>query len=347
MGRGAGGLQARRTGIGADEDRPYLSTRQSGAGLPPIVQPTPGQDEEAAHARGLGARLEIHRANVWRRRPRNGVAAAHRRLVRPAARPHRRAGSSPALKIWRALWGQCKSISRPNGRPTPRATIRHSASAGALRSRATPFGSRARPSAWSSAHGGWGITALRLRWRWLGTRCCCRSTSAAHALATPGGTDGPVFRLARAKTGKAAMARCRSAPSFVLKACLATLPKDLHPSAPIFRTPPFQPAKRWQAASGRYLPRRCARPAFSRCAGSEISRRLSPAPRLPQIRCGRGQGWPGRSRGAGGQDGQLIDKNRGLQDTYLPPSATVVRIADEARTRGRARLRGRTAELDF
>jgi hypothetical protein len=35
-----------------------------------------------------------------------------------------------------------------------------------------------------------------------------------------------------------------------------------------------------------------------------------------------------------------IDQNKELQATYLPNSAAVVRLADEARVRGRARLRG-------
>ena len=35
-----------------------------------------------------------------------------------------------------------------------------------------------------------------------------------------------------------------------------------------------------------------------------------------------------------------IDTNRDLQSTYLPQNATLVRLADHARGRGRSRMRG-------
>jgi hypothetical protein len=38
-----------------------------------------------------------------------------------------------------------------------------------------------------------------------------------------------------------------------------------------------------------------------------------------------------------------IDTNRALQQTYQPHTATLVRIADEARARGRTLMRGANA----
>ena len=163
-----------------------------------------------------------------------------------------------------------------------------------------------------------------------------------------GGTDGPVFRLARAKTGKAAIGTLSRRAERLLKAYLATLPKDVHPSAPIFRTPPFQPAETggkprvgvtYRAdVLGRHF--RVVREATF----SGDRRQLLDFRRSGAVEAKAGQVDPAA---LADKMANSIDKNRGLQDTYLPPSATVVRIADEARTRGRARLRGRTAESDF
>ena len=38
-----------------------------------------------------------------------------------------------------------------------------------------------------------------------------------------------------------------------------------------------------------------------------------------------------------------IDTNRDLQETYQPHTATLVRLADEARVRGRSLMRGKNA----
>ena len=40
-----------------------------------------------------------------------------------------------------------------------------------------------------------------------------------------------------------------------------------------------------------------------------------------------------------GKMANTIDSNKALQDTYLPHTATLVRLADAARVRGRGRLR--------
>jgi hypothetical protein len=41
-----------------------------------------------------------------------------------------------------------------------------------------------------------------------------------------------------------------------------------------------------------------------------------------------------------GKMANSIDNNKELQETYLPRHATLVRLADAARSRGRGRLRG-------
>jgi hypothetical protein len=166
--------------------------------------------------------------------------------------------------------------------------------------------------------------------------------SVAHAL-QDGANDrqGPVFDLARAKTGKAVIATLSRRAQRVLGAYLATLPPNLLPTAPIFYT-------RGSAAGPKGGRPRPPVPYTSDTLGDDF-------------RAVRELEFPGDKRTlmdfrrsgaveakAGGVDpsaladkmGNTIDTNKGLQATYLPPDASVVRMADEARLRGRTRLRG-------
>ncbi|MGB6756159.1 MAG: hypothetical protein WBE71_27305 [Xanthobacteraceae bacterium] len=248
-----------------------------------------------------------------------------------------------ALKIWRALWGVCKTLSRPNGAPY---TARNDPSLGIRRRTPQPRNAiwfegeavRLVKCAWRMNYHGL-ATALAVAWDTMLSPVDVRSLTRAQL---SGDADGPLFQLARAKTGKAAIGTLSRRTERMLKAYLAKLPNDLHPSAPIFRTPPFIP---WVKGGkpragvpyradvlGRHfrIVRETLFPGDRRQLGSDFRR------------SGAVEAKAGHVDPAALADkmANSIDRNKALQSTYLPADARVVRLADEARARGRARLRG-------
>ncbi|HTE78936.1 MAG TPA: hypothetical protein VK653_19675, partial [Xanthobacteraceae bacterium] len=144
------------------------------------------------------------------------------------------------------------------------------------------------------------------------------------------------------KTGKPAIGTLSRRGERVLEAYLTTLPA-LHPTAPIFRTPLFVPG----AAGGK--PRQGV-PYRADVLGRHfriIREQLFPGDRRQLLdfrRSGAVEAKAGQVDPAALADkmANSIDSNKFLQSTYLPADARVVRLADEARARGRARLRGGT-----
>ena len=156
-----------------------------------------------------------------------------------------------------------------------------------------------------------------------------------------GDAQGSLFAVARAKSGKAAIGTLSRRTMRLLNTYSATLPPNLLPSAPIFYTRGGEP-------------------------GSKGGRPWPPVPYTADtlgddFRAVRGKEFPGDKRqlmdfrrsGAveatagevdaaalAGKMANTIDQSKQLQATYLPHNATLVRLADRARTRGRSRLRG-------
>jgi hypothetical protein len=247
-----------------------------------------------------------------------------------------------ALKIWRALWGVCKSICRPNGAPY---TARNDPSLGIRRRTPVPRNAiwfegeavRLVKRAWRSNYHGL-AAALAVAWDTMLSPVDVRSLTRAQL---SGDADGPLFRLARAKTGKAAIGTLSKRTERLLKAYLATLPADLHPSAPIFRTPKFEPGPNGGKP-------RAGVPYRADVLGRHfrIVRELEfPNDRRQLLdfrRSGAVEAKAGQVDPAALADkmANSIDSNKALQSTYLPADARVVRLADEARSRGRKMLRG-------
>jgi hypothetical protein len=152
--------------------------------------------------------------------------------------------------------------------------------------------------------------------------------------------EGPLFSVARAKTGKAAIGTLSKRTWRLLAEYTKTLPPNLLPTAPIFYT-----------RGGK--------------AGPKGGRPRQPAPYTKDtfgddFRVVRAALFPGDTRqiadfrrsggveavagnvdlGAlAGKMANSIDQSRELQETYLPHQAAVVRLADAARGRGRNVLR--------
>ena len=247
-----------------------------------------------------------------------------------------------AMKIWRALWRVVASMrTGAGGKYCERD---HDPSLGIRRE--TPV---ARQAIWFEGEAvrlvkrAWRMnyrglaTALAVAWDTMLSPVDVRSLTRAQL---SGDADGPLFQLARAKTGKAAIGTLSRRTEYLLKTYLAELP-NLHPSAPIFRTPPFVPGESggkpragvpYRAdVLGRHF--RIVREA--EFAGDR--RQLLDFRRSGAVEAKAGQVDPAA---LADKMANSIDSNKFLQSTYLPADARVVRLADEARMRGRNRLRG-------
>lgn len=249
-----------------------------------------------------------------------------------------------ALKIWRALWKVCETLARPDGTPYVK---RKDPSLGIRRRTPQPRQAiwfegeavRLVKQAWRAGYRGLAV-ALAVAWDTMLSPVDVRTLTRAQL---SGDADGPLFQLARAKTGKAVIGTLSPRTAYLLKTYLAELPADLHPSAPIFRTRGFTPGVK----GGKPRP---PVPYTADTLGDDfrdVRSSLFPGDRRQLLdfrRSGAVEAKAGQVDPAALADkmANSIDSNKFLQSTYLPADARVVRLADEARTRGRARLRGNT-----
>jgi hypothetical protein len=155
-----------------------------------------------------------------------------------------------------------------------------------------------------------------------------------------GDAAGPFFSVARAKTGKTAIGTLGKRTQFLLKAYRATLPPNLLPSSPIFYTRGGQPGP----LGGRPRP---PAPYSKDTLGDDFrvvreaefpgdKRKIMDFRRSGAVETLAGEVDPAA---LAAKMANTIDQNKELQATYLPHNATLVRIADAARARGRSRLR--------
>jgi hypothetical protein len=135
---------------------------------------------------------------------------------------------------------------------------------------------------------------------------------------------GSFFELARAKTGKAAIGTLSDRANELITA----LPYALHPDAPIFRTRAGAPYRADSLGKDFRAVRAAIFPGDSRT--------LMDFRRSGAVEATAGDVNPAA---LAGKMANSIDANRELQATYQPHNATLVRLADAARARGRDRLR--------
>jgi integrase len=148
---------------------------------------------------------------------------------------------------------------------------------------------------------------------------------------------GEIFQVDRAKTGKAAIGTLTPETLALLKAYIAGLPFTLHPDTPIFHTRGALPGPK----GGRPRPpapytKDTLSKDFREVRKEGDKRTVGDFRRSGAIEVIAGQG---DAATLAGKMANTIDSNRDLQATYLPNVAQVVRMADQARDRGRVVLR--------
>lgn len=246
------------------------------------------------------------------------------------------------MKIWRALWQQSVAVFKTasgetyGGRdlsigirrktPAPRNAIWTYDEAVRLVKRAWRMGYRGLAA------------ALAVAWDTSLSPVDVRTLTSAQLT---GDAEGPFFSVSRAKTGKAAIGTLGPRTQILLKAYRATLPPNLLPSAPIFYTRGGQPGPK----GGRPRP---PAPYTKDTLGDDFrvvraaefpgdKRKVMDFRRSGAVEAMAGQVDPAA---LAGKMANTIDQNKELQATYLPHSASLVRLADAARTQGRSRLKG-------
>lgn len=238
------------------------------------------------------------------------------------------------IKTWRALWKVASAMRYCVLGQDPSAGIRRQ-------------GQPRRALRWSE---GEVVRLVKVAWRrgFKGLACIIavawdtqlspgdvRTLTAAQRIALPyprpgGGTEiGLAFRVARAKTGAAAIGTLSRRTRALVALYLEELGCELTPEATLFRNTEGTPYPTKD---------RLAR-AFSRLRDRVIPgdrRTIMDTRRSGAVEALAGSVDPGA---LAAKMGNQIDDARALQATYLPVDPALVRAADEARRRGRALLR--------
>lgn len=156
-----------------------------------------------------------------------------------------------------------------------------------------------------------------------------------------GDQEGPLFKLSRTKTGKSAIGTLSKRTIRLLNAYMDSLGFDLHDDAPIFRTPGAAPGPK---GGRRWMPVPYTKDVIAKhfrwVREAEFKgdqRKVSDFRRSGAVEAIAGGVAP---EALAGKMANTIDQNRELQATYLPNVATVVRLVDQGRVKGRSRMRG-------
>jgi hypothetical protein len=240
-----------------------------------------------------------------------------------------------AMKIWRALWRVVATMGYCSRDQDPSLAIRVK-------------GPKARNAFWVEGEavrlvkGAWRLgyhglaAALAVAWDTSLSPIDVVSLTTAKLRYTKGLGDakGALFETGRTKTGKSAIGTLSARTVRLLTAYMATLPKGYLPTAPIFRT----------RGGGRNQPVGYSRQFLGedfRAVRATVlpgeRRKIADFRRSGAVEATAGEVDPGA---LAGKMANSIDQSRDLQETYQPHTATLVRLADAARLKGRGRLRG-------
>lgn len=247
-----------------------------------------------------------------------------------------------AMKIWRALWKVAGSLKKASGerycdsKNDPSLGIRRETPK--KRSAIWVYDETRRlvKRAWRMGYKGL-AAALATSWDTQFSPVDVRSVTKAKL--SPA-AQGSIFSLSRAKTGKSAIGTLSYKAERVLLAYMASLPFELHPDMPIFHTR--------GAGTGAHGGRPQPPAPYTKDTLSKDFREVRKAEfpgdkrtimdfrRSGAIEATAGQVDPAA---LAGKMANSIDTNRELQATYKPNHTAVVRLADEARARGRSLMR--------
>lgn len=250
--------------------------------------------------------------------------------------------SHRVVKIWRAMWKVISTINRDDGtryceaagdpsfgirrrNPTPRSVYWYEGEA-----------VRLVKQAWRMNYKGL-AAALAVSWDTMLSPVDVRSLTLSQLAPNP---KGPLFHLERAKTGKAAIGTLSRRTERLLAAYIKSLPFTLHPETPIFHTrgaattvqggrprPPVAYTKDTLGDDFRDV-RAVVFP--------DDTRQIQDFRRSGAIETVAGTVDPAA---LAGKMANTIDSNAHLQATYTPHTVQIVRLADEARSRGRSIMR--------
>lgn len=249
-----------------------------------------------------------------------------------------------AMKYWRAIYAVLLTINRDDGQ---RYVIGNDPSLGIRRKEpkkreAIWVYDEARQlvkTSWKMGFKGL-AAALATSWDTMMSPVDVRSLSLSQLTPDP---RGPLFSLARAKTGKAAIGTLGRKAERILAAYIDGLPFTLMPDVPIFHTRGGQPGPK----GGRPRP---PRPYTKDTLSKDFrivrdalfkgdTRKVMDFRRSGAVEATAGQV---DQNALAGKMANSIDSNRNLQATYQPNVVAVVRLADEARARGRTVIRNAT-----
>jgi hypothetical protein len=251
-----------------------------------------------------------------------------------------------AMKIWRALWKQAGALKKSNGERycdsarDPSLGIRRETPKKRSAIWVYDDARRLVKRAWRMGYKGL-AAALAVAWDTQFSPVDVRGVTKAKLCPE---AQGSVFSLSRAKTGRAAIGTLSYKAEQVLLAYMRSLPFELHPEMPIFHTrgAGTGPSGGRPQAPVPYSKDRLAAD-FREVRAVEFpgdKRRIMDFRRSGAVEATAGQVDP---TALSGKMANSIDSSRELQATYLPNHVAVVRLADEARERGRVVMRGTNA----
>lgn len=229
-----------------------------------------------------------------------------------------------AMKTWRALWSVCSAMKLCVRDQDPSSLVRRRSPA--KRGQVWREGEvvRLAKTAWRAGYHGLACI-IAVLWDTSFAPVDARVLSRSH-VAPIGGTWG--FAVGRTKTGEAALGTLSARARRLIETYLRELP-DLLPQAALFRN-------RSGAAYSKDTLGDDFRDVRALLFGDGEKRQLMDMRRSGAVEALAGDAT---AEVLAAKMGNSIDDNKDLQRTYLPVDPTVVGIADQARLRGRQRIR--------
>lgn len=226
-----------------------------------------------------------------------------------------------AMKIWRALWQSAAAFGYCDKTRDPSQAIRRITPT--ARSEVWTEGevTRLAKSAWRRGYHGL-AAAIAVAWESGFSPVDVRKLTFAQ-MDDRGALIG--FTVARAKTGQSALTRLGKRASALLRAYLATLPAGQLPAAPIFRNRSGAPYSKDTLGDD-----------FRDIRGAAETRWIADIRRSGAVEALAGGA---SDEQIGAKLANSISTNAELRRTYLPAHEATVRLADEARKRGRRNIR--------
>lgn len=224
------------------------------------------------------------------------------------------------LKIWRAFWKVMAGFKMCQKDADPSKLIRNSAPKPRNKTWRPWEVARIAKCAWRDGYKGL-AALLAVAWDTQFQPGDCRKLTLAERLSDD---RGVFFDTSRGKTGKAVIGTLSRRTALILDTYLESLGVELHPDAQIFRN-------------------RSGKPYSSDTLGDDFrdlrekvfpgeDRTIMDIRRTGAVEATAGEVAPAA---LAAKMGNSIDHNKKLQETYLPVRTATVRLADEARRRGR------------